>query len=216
MTDYTTPKPSAKKKAAAPKKEDPVEKRVEKVVEGEVKIKQPGLGKKFKSVFFTGDFKTTGQYVLGDVIFPALRNMLADAGKGAIDRAIYGQGTRRPPEYSTGPRQRIRYHTPPTRSRTDPRDRVHLPDQPPHPRPTNRHEASEVIFGSRPEAEKVLEELQLLADQFEAAALGDFYDLVGLESNHTHQKWGWTNLAHATVTQIRDGYLLNLPPLEEI
>ena len=44
----------------------------------------------------------------------------------------------------------------------------------------------------------------------------DLYDLTGLPSAHVDNKWGWTYLTNTEIRQIRDGYLLDLPPMEEI
>lgn len=210
MTDYQSN--SNKKKA---EKAQLPEKKIEKVVTGEVVTRKKSLMQRFKSVFFGGDFKAAAAFVAADVLRPALRNMMADAGKGAIDRVVYGESAyqrRRVQEM----RPRVQYNNPISRAARDPREVVYLPDQPPHPYRQNRHEANEIILASREEAELVLERLIDIVDKYDVASLADLYDLVGLPSTHVDNKWGWSFLNNATVTQIREGYLLELPQLEAL
>lgn len=193
-------------------------KKVEKVVSSEVTTKKKGVGHRFKSIFFGGDFKNAISFVAADVLLPSLRNMVADATKGAVDRVLYGEShyqRSRHPEYRT----RVNYQNPISRSRTDPRDpreRIYLPDQPPRPFRQGRHEVDDIIIVDRQEAELVVERLIDIVNQYDVASLADLYDLVGIPSTHVDNKWGWTLLTSAEVVQVRDGYMLRLPPLEEI
>lgn len=188
---------------------------IEKVVSGEVVRRERSLGRRFKDVFFGGEFKSAIRYVAADILLPSARNMFADAGKGAIDRMIYGDtGRSRGRPSHMGPR--VSYNNPINRAARDPRERVSLPDQPPHPYRQSQHEASEIIIASREEAELVLERLIDIVDQYDHASLADLYDLVGLASGHVDNKWGWSYLSNARVTQVREGYLLELPPMEAL
>jgi hypothetical protein len=209
-TDYQGP--------GKPKKEDSLDKKIEKVISGEVVERKIGLGARFKSIFFGGDFKTTVSYVAADVVFPAIRNMMADASKGAIDRFIYGDSAYPRRRQGSEYRARVQYNNPISRVAVDPRDPrrpAYLPDQPPLPRGT-RQDAPEFILQSRDEAELVLERLRDIVDQYEAASVADLHDLLGLPQSHVDQKWGWTMLNTATITQVRDGFLLELPLLESL
>lgn len=209
--DYQSNSHKNKAQGEKPSKED---KKIEKIVTGEVVEKKKNIGRKFKDIFFGGDFKTAAGYVAGDIILPSLRNMFADAAKGAVDRVIFGESAysrRRVHEM----RPRVSYNNP---IRRDPRDSrtVYLPDQPPHPYRQNRREANDIIIGNREEAEAVVERLIDIVDQYDEATLADLYELLGLPHNHVDQKWGWTFLKNAEVRQTRDGYLLDLPPLEAL
>src|SRR5689334_18422419 len=61
----------------------------EKVVTGEVIVRKKSLGKRFKDVFLGGSFKNAAQHVMGEVLLPALRNMIADAGTEGIRRIVF-------------------------------------------------------------------------------------------------------------------------------
>jgi len=187
----------------------------EKVITGEAIQRKKPLGRRFKDVFLGADIKGASSYIVADVLFPAVRNMVVDATTKGIERFVYGEtGGRRPP----GPgRPRTTYHSPVERSRGR---GVMLPDQPPHyGRPTRRPDrpsGNEIVLGSRNEAELVLESLRDVIDKYEVATVSDFHQLVGLPASYVDEKWGWTNLSHVDVQQIREGYLINMPSPEPV
>lgn len=191
------------------------EKVVEKVITGEVVTRKKSLGRRFKDIFFGGDFKNASRYVVADVLLPALRNMIADAGTEGIRRIIFPESQaarRRPTEY----RPRVSYNSPVYRGSRDPRDRSYLPDQPPHVVRQGRHEINELILVSREEAEKVVEMLSEIIGKYDVASVADLYDLVGLPTSYVDNKWGWTFLNNVDIRQVRDGYLIDLPAVEPI
>lgn len=198
-----------------PKKPEPPEKKLEKVVTGEVVQKPKSLGKKIKSIFFGGEFKSASRYILGDVLLPAARNAVVDATTKGIERMVYGESPRRPT--TPGYRTQYQYNSPVRRQTPSPS--VMIPGQPPYRGPgsrINRREANDIILATREEAELVLERLTDVVDQYGVASLADLYELLGLPSAHVDHKWGWTYLTNATVRQLREGYMLELPTLEEI
>lgn len=192
-----------KAKAAAEK-----DKKVERVVTGEAVVREKSNLQKIKGIFFTGSFKTSVLNVLSEVVLPAVRNTVAEGGKSTIDKMVYGE--RRTPRPST----RTSYSTPFSRIQYASRLGPSLPDQGPRAMLAGSREASDVIIPTREEAQLVLERLNDLVDQYETASLADFYDLCGLSASHTDNKHGWTNLRSATIQTTRDGFFLNLPPLE--
>lgn len=189
-------------------------KKVEKVVASEVVIQKKSLGRKIHDVFIEADFKSVVRYVVSDVLIPAARNMIVDASSRGVERLMYGENAarRRGITYGAGPR--VSYNSPINRgvSYRDPRV------APPISREsrTSRHVRDEIIISSREEAEKVLEVMNEIIDQYEVASVQDLNDLVGLASTHTDQKWGWVFLGDAQIQQVREGYFLNLPPAEPI
>lgn len=207
--------PKAKKDVST---EDPDGKpKLDKIVAERVILKKKGVGRRFKELFFGGEGKSAATFVFGDVLLPALKNMVVDAGSKGLERLIYGDNG---PRRRTGPggydgRPRVSYNTPVDRSYG--RGRGHLPDQPalrgPQPR---RHDAGEIILYSREEAESVLERMVDVIDKFEVVTVADLYDLVGLPSTYVDNSWGWTSLQYSGVRQIREGFLLDLPVPEPI
>lgn len=207
MPDY------AKEPSKNPKEDKP---KVEKVVTGEVVSKSKGPGRKFKEIFFGGDAKHAASFVANDVLLPALRNLIVDMVAKGAERLIYGEN-RRPGNgmFNYGGRypggSSYSYNADP-RGRSNP---LLSPSQPSR-RGNNRHEMNDLIIGTREEADMVLERLTDILDMYQVATLADLYDLVGLSRTPIDNVWGWVNLSGARVVQMRQGYLLDLPPLVEI
>jgi hypothetical protein len=190
------------------------EKNIEKIIVGEVIQKPKPISRKFKEIFLGGDAKMTMRYVTADVLLPGLRNLIFDLAVKSAERTLFGDSTyrRRPVEY----RPRVQYNNPINRMR-DPRElSARLPDQPQRPYRTARRDFNDIILADRVEAELVIERLIDIIEKYKEVSLADLYDLLGLPSPHTDNKWGWTYLNNAEVRQVRDGYLIDLPPLEEL
>jgi hypothetical protein len=73
-----------------------------------------------------------------------------------------------------------------------------------------------VIVVSRSEADLLVESMSALLERFKVVYLSDLKDLVGLDTSRIDQMWGWTNLDAIEIKQVREGFSINLPPLEDI
>jgi hypothetical protein len=197
---------SHKLREGAGKREQKPEK-FEPVVKGEVKMAKKSFGQKFKGVFFGGEFRNAMRYVTAEVLLPALRNLMVDTTTKGVERMVYGESTsmrRRPTAYGS----RTQYSSPMRR------DAPYIPDQ--RPIRQVRRDTNDVILANRDEAEQVLERLIDIVDKYDVASVADLYDLLRLPSSPVDNKWGWTYLNTTEIRQVRDGYLLDLPPAEEI
>lgn len=197
-------------KAELPKKD------IQKVVTVDAVQRKKPLGRRFKELFFGGDAKSSVKYVVTDVLIPALKNMVVDAGTEGLKRSVYGESYLRR-RHEVG-RPRVSYNAmdrfaPPLVDRYSRRPTM-LPDQPPHM--SRRRDSEELILHSREEAETVIERLSDIIDKYDVVTIADLHDLVGLPTTYVDNKWGWSVLKYATVRQVHEGYLLDLPPVEPI
>lgn len=192
--------------------EQPKDKKdIQKVVTGDVVQKPKTVGRKFKGIFFNGEFKAAMRYILSDVMLPAFKNVIVDATSKGIERVVYGDSSARR-RYAPQQRPSYSYNRPLDRPRT-----VMLPDQPPYSNPRQRRQdVSDIILHSKEEAEVVLERLSDIINQYDVATVADLLSLVGLPSSYVDNKWGWTRLGGMSVRQVREGYLLDLPAVEAI
>lgn len=204
------------KKSKTSNPETPVKKEpLDKVVTGEVVVKKRTISSRFKGIFLGGDFATAAEYVVAEVLLPAIRTLLVESVSRGADRLIYGDsGPRRTmgrPNYSP----RVQYHNPAAaRSAVT---RTYLPDQRPIERWTpGRKTFEDVIVASKSDADTVVESLINVVDMYEVVSLSDLNELLGLPVSHIDHKWGWTNLATIEVRQVREGWQIAFPPLEEI
>jgi len=189
------------------------EKNIQKLVTGEVVMRPPSLGKRMKVLFFGGEVKGASRYVVTDVILPAVRNTVVDAVTRGIERIVLGEGAvRRPRAGGYDYRPRTIYNQPTTRGP------AMLPQQPPRYSQSNRNTQAlgDIILQSRDEAESVIDMLGDLIERYEVASVADLHEILGIPSTAIDNKWGWTSPRGAGVSQSREGYILVLPPLEEI
>lgn len=185
------------------------EKRVERVTSGEAIRKKKPLRKQFSETFVSGDAKSAVQYVIFDVLIPAAKDMIAEAGSAGIEKLIFGDSRRKrgstPP--MAGPTGYVQYNRMTQQS---------APQRALSRRARARHDFDEIVLPARAEAEEVIDRLFDLVGRYESATVADLYELVGLSSAHTDQKWGWRNLRGSGVSRVRDGYLLDLPEPEPL
>jgi hypothetical protein len=183
--------------------------KLEKVVSGEVITKKKTFGEKVAETFFGDDTRSVGDYLLHDILIPAMKSTLSDIVGGGIEMLLFGERSRggysnRSSIYRDRNRSYVSYNKVSRSSRE--RDSRYLSRT-----DRNRHNFETIVIQDRGEAEDVLTNLVDLIYDYEVASVADYYDLVGIESSYTDQKYGWTNLADAKVERVRDGYILRLP-----
>lgn len=199
---YNYPANSHKKKEADAPKAD---KKIEKVISGNVVERKKPLGRKIAETFAGDDAKSVGSYILFDVIIPATKNLISDMVGQGIDRLLFGASGG-----SRGSRGSSSRHTSYNKmyNSSDRRDdgRRELSQ-----RARSTHDFNEIVLETRGEAEDVLDNLTNLIEEYGVAAISDMYDLVGITGSFTDTKWGWSDLRSASIRRIRDGYLLDFP-----
>ena len=186
------------------------DKDVTRVTSGDPVRRRKSLRKQFAETFVAGDMRSAVRYVMLDVLLPAAKDMVVEAGSSGIERLIFGESRRRgstPPQ--AGPTGYVSYNRMSTAMGTA--SRLTGPARAMSRRARSRHDFDEIILDSRTEAEEVIDRLFDLVSRYETATVADLYELVGLESSHTDHKWGWTDVRGAGVSRVRDGYLLDLP-----
>lgn len=173
--------------------------RVEKVVNGTTKLKRKSEARKFADIFISDDIDSVKNYVLMDVLVPAIKKAVVDIVSDGINMIIYGDTAKR----GSSGNSRVSYGSYYSGGRPEPRttisNRTGLDYDPP-------------IFATRMDAEEVLTTLEDMIDQYGSACVSDLYDACGqTTSNYQLNKFGWKNLSMASVVRVRDGYMLKLP-----
>jgi hypothetical protein len=192
---------------------EPEPKKIERVTSATAERRPRGLGKKFKETFVGGSAKMAIEYMITDVVVPAIQDTLIDAFQGGIERLIKGEGSRRrsgtPSGYgNVGHVAYNRMSSAPTRATTS---RM-LSRQ-----SRTRQDFDELVIPSRQEAEEVLERMYDILSRYEVVTVHDLYELTGVAGTHIDKKWGWEDLRGARADRLRNGsYLLNLPDPEPL
>jgi hypothetical protein len=190
------------------------EKKVEKIEGlGEVSVKKPSLGSRFKTTFFSGDAKGTAQHVWQNILVPMAQNALLDAIQQGSERMVVGQVRSRSSMGGTIPNLLGLGH--------QAYNKMYTNGPMPGPMATtsvqqqrmNRatHNFSDFVVGSRAAAEVVIDRMYDLLSRDGAVTVADFMDLIGENADYTMQKWGWVDLHGSQVVRVPQGYLIDLP-----
>jgi hypothetical protein len=79
------------------------------------------------------------------------------------------------------------------------------------------YEYDELLFDSRGEAESLLKDLDSYIRQYGMVSLAQYYEFAEMTSDHTSNKYGWTDLRGAKVVPYRGKYrIANLPKAEPL
>ena len=186
------------------------EKKIAPIVTGTVIRQKKSFGQKLSESFLGDDARSVGEYIINDVLVPAFKSTLSDMVGGGIEMLLFGE--RRSRGGSTIYRDRDRSYIPYNRLQS----RYSRDDREPIRLNRSRMDLDDIIIETRGEAEEVLSNLVDLIENYDVVSVSDYYDLVGIESNFTDNKWGWTNLRDASVERTRKGYCIRLPRPKEI
>jgi hypothetical protein len=74
----------------------------------------------------------------------------------------------------------------------------------------------DIYFDYREDAEAVLGRMMELIAEYRWATIGDLHALAEMDSNYTHERYGWTDLRRTRVQHTTDGYLITFPEPEYI
>jgi hypothetical protein len=213
--------PSNSRRPASPLDSTPPaveeERKIDKVITGNVIKRKKPLGRRFMDTFFAKDSGGVFNYLFRDVLVPALQDMATDMVKQGIERAVYGEVR------STGRSVRGSSYVPRTHVSYDRPNPVVRPATPLVSPATRRavvqpsaFDIGEIILDTQINAQVVVAELDKIVGVYGAATVANLNDLIGQTSAYTDHKWGWTDLTQLSVKRIREGYLLILPDPEDL
>lgn len=175
------------------------EKKVEKVISGDVKTRKQPLKTKLAHTFIADDVDDVKSYIFTEVLIPAIKNTISEMVTKAMDLIFWGDSGSKKSKgtyvsynaYSSG-----KSHKQTSKKSTDFRD---------------------IIYDTRGEAEEVLSNMTDLIVDYGAVSVADLYDLVGITGNFTDNKYGWVDLAGAKVHMVRGGgYSISFPRAEQL
>lgn len=182
------------------------EEKSRKVTKGKVTMSNRDKG--FWETFFEDDLEDIVNYILVDVLKPAIKNLIYDVGAGSLERALFGTSSDSRHRRSGGRNEitdysgRYKYGNNSSRRTSD--SRSDYSDDP-----------SCVIFEERRDAEDVVRKLRQQIKDYNKATVGDFYDFAGITPSDNFSKneeYGWTNIPENIVRLARGGgYYVDLP-----
>ena len=190
MEDYSSLKGNSHKEREREK--------VKPVVKSPVKIKKKSGFRKVVDVFMANDVSDVRSYILLDVLVPAVRKVIYDVFAGSLKMALFGDSD----VSKSSPASRISYQKYYDSGRTSTtrvaRNRV-------------GYDFDDIIIESKGEADDILACMDEMMANYHVVSVTDFYDLLGVESSHTDNKYGWNDIRNASIVRVGGGYVIKLP-----
>lgn len=175
--------------------------KLEKIFDGEVKVRKKSTGRKLMEVFFSDDIPNLGDYLMYDLLVPAIKDTVVNLLTSGVEMLFYGK--------TKGARRAGKNGTVVTYDQFSKTTNGIIAN-----RSSRRsvYDVMDVIFDERGKAELVLDQLVDYISRFGQASVYDFYDACEVSStNYNDNYYGWKNLQGAIVTRARGGWVINMP-----
>jgi len=193
----------------ASREEKPVEeekKQIEPVVKN-AKVRKQGLFRRVASSIVEDSVENAKQRAFSEIVVPGIKTLIFDTFTEVLNIVLFSDSRNGYRPRTGGPSRRG--------EKTSYRDYYDRRD-------SNRRgsgvehrdipfDPDDIIVDTRAEAHMVLDEMDHIIDKYGQASVADFYDVVGVTSDWTDCRYGWTSLRNASIKPVRDGFMLVMP-----
>lgn len=185
----------------------------EKKLEGEIIVKRPSLMRRiFKLMAYNGREKSMIDHVTDDIIRPGLINLLYDAGNGILKQVLYGDSNYRANNSSSNRTNYVMFGS--KKSSSTPYSRPEVPSQ--QPLRYAGYELQDICFKSRVDGMIVLDQINDIMQNEHKLRVAELYEIMDMPAPFTTNNYGWTDISQASLQQHRDGWRLDMPPVERL
>lgn len=171
------------------------------------KVHKQSLLKRIGKSILEDGIAMARERAINDIIIPGFKSLIFDTVTEMFDIMLFGnserpsEGSRR---RSSGSRRSERvsysdYYDGRSRRGSERYVRESL------------YEPDDIILDTRNDARAVLDELDMAIRKYGQASVADLYDIVGVTSEWTDNKYGWTSLRGVAIKPVRNGFMLDLP-----
>lgn len=179
------------------------EKQIRQVAQG--KAHKQGLLQRLGRYLIEDTIENAKEKAFSEIVAPGIKTLIFDTGVEILSVILFKEssaGGYRP--RSGGPAKRG--------DRTSYRDYYDRKDKG-HRRDTRDipFDPDDIIVDTRAEAHMVLDELDHIIHKYGQASVADFYDIVGVTSDWTDNRYGWTDIRNASIRPVREGFMLVMP-----
>lgn len=178
---------------------------IEPVAVGKLASKK-SLGRKISETFITGDIKDVGEYIIGDVIIPGIKDFISELITNGTDMLLYGSTRGRRNKSRDG---RTNYNSIYDGKKSDDRKRKDTVNR-------DIYDYGEIAFDDRAKATLVLDKLEDLLDEYKMVSVADMKEASGFQSDYTDNNWGWMDLSGAKIIRDRGEYILKMPKIIDL
>lgn len=166
------------------------------------KLKKKDKFAKLADNFISDDAQNIKSYILIDILIPTIKKAISEIVTNGIDMLLYGETGK---SKKSGTSSKISYRS--YYDMDENRDRIKA-----NVYYKNGYEFDDIIFDTRGEAERALDAMHDVLNQYDMVSVSDYYDIANVpNTNYTMNRYGWTSLARASVSRVREGYIIKLP-----
>ena len=165
--------------------------------------KKTSAGKKFMETIITDSIEDVKTYVIFDVMIPRVKDTILDMVNQGLNMLFKGDPRSTTKKSSNGGyNPRVSYQS--------------YYDEPKYGRNTRQggyhtYDIGELIVDDRGQAERILDRMFDILENYPAVTVGDLYEIVGLTTTPSDFNYGWTDLSNSGVKRVGAGYKLDLP-----
>lgn len=159
-------------------------------------------------------------YLNKEIVVPALKNIVYDSFTSGLDMFMFrGDSPRNGASRNTGGYQRPPQQNTNYGAKYQPMNN-HVAQPSTYAQPIQRNHATveTYLINDRNEALMVLDNMMEQINTYGVISVADYYDMIGVDSNYTDNTYGWSGhaLNRATIRPARNGFVLDLPPVQVI
>lgn len=206
--------PSNSNKSREEQRKVEEKKEITPVVTSHVTRQKQSFGRKLAVTFLSSTVDDVWKYIIYEYLIPKGKDIFLDVINEGLAMLFNGDPRSKRSSGSTGGYNpygsvsRVKYtsyHDEPDRNRRQ--------------RGVQTRESynfEDIILESRGDAEKTLDRMFDILEQYGVVTVGDLYQLLGLTTKETDFDWGWEDLGRASTKRVSAGYLLELPKTKYI
>lgn len=202
--------PSNSVSAKAEKKEEPAVEKKEAVVTQPAKKAKKKFGKKIIDAFFPERTTDLKEYLVCDVVIPAVKAATWDLFTKGLNILLYDKTDGvRPGGGSSNFEQSnyLRYWTG-TGSKAKAAQVARAVNKP--------YGCEDALLVSKNDCLKVLACLQQTIDEFGMVSVAEYNERVGFPTTTVDRNYGWFDIQRADWTETRDGFVLHMPKIQAL
>ncbi len=169
------------------------------------------FGTKFRKAFFAEDLQTAFAWAAKEIVVPIVKGMVISVVTGTLEKMMYGNATVNNRangyvNYSTYQGYNYKkYSQAPQQTQTQQIQKSNV-------------KYTDLVFGTRVDAEQVIASMQDTAAKYGWATIGDLLECVGQIGQFTDNNFGWTfeDTKKANVQIMREGYIIIWPSVSVV
>lgn len=180
------------------KSKDEKKKPAQSVVEHQATVQSQSTVDRLKNVIFDGSIRSLRKTLISDVILPAIKELIFEAGSKGLEMALYGEdGTTA--KKGKGPTSYNSIYNGKTTKKSSTKNKM--------------SDFRDITFATRTDAVSVLREMQEWLREYGSVSVMDFYQFSNIDGfDFMDDEYGWFDLSDAEVLRVRGGgFRIELP-----